>query len=392
MPKRRVLIVINELLRGGAQRIVADVAKGLDRAEYELSVLHLKSHRNFGAAPTLEEEIRATGTHVLSLEGAPRASLREFFALVALMRREKPDIVHTFLPYAGTLGRIAARLAGVPCVISTQCNTRVAYGFFGFWADRLTLVFASAWVAASRGIELTYARDAATFSAQLWKEGRRHFTVAAGVDLPAFDARVAATSKEEKRREIGVPSNVPLVMMTARLLNWKGPTDVVEAVERIPNAHLALIGWGPLEGALRSYAEIHGFPERLHVLGARADIPELLAAADIYVQAHRRSADGTIWMGPNTAQMEACAAKVPSVSTKVPLIEDLIEDGVTGKLAAPNDAADIRRAIRELLADPEAAARLVARARARVEERFSTESMVRTHEMLYIRLTDSYKQ
>ena len=59
-------------------------------------------------------------------------------------------------------------------------------------------------------------------------------------------------------------------------------------------------------------------------------MPELLKTADVYIQAHSRATDGSIWMGPNTSQMEACAASIPSVSTAVPLIESLIEDGVTG--------------------------------------------------------------
>jgi glycosyltransferase involved in cell wall biosynthesis len=381
----RVCIVVNELLRGGAQRIVSDLACGVDKENILITVVYLKSHANFAAdAATVERELHTAGVRVVSIAGGRHFSFAEFVRLVVFLRRERFDIVHTYLPYAGILGRCAARLARVPHILSTQCNVRVAYDFKGYWLDRLTLPLAHAWTAAAEGIELEYGGSVSVFSEQVWKQGRRHVTVVAGVDLPVFDARIAAVHTDTKRMEVGIPVDVPLVMMVARLIPWKGPLDLVAAMRYLsPTVHLALVGWGPLKDELFALAQHEGYVDRIHLLGARSDVPELLKTADVYVQAHNRSPSGEIWKGPNTSQMEACAAGIPSVSTAVPLIESLIENEKTGILARYNDPKDLARAIQYLLDNPETAAVYAHAARTRVEDYFSVAAMIRAYSALY---------
>ena len=179
-------------------------------------------------------------------------------------------------------------------------------------------------------------------------------------------------------------------MMCARLISWKGPDDLVEAVNYLPkNVHAVLVGWGPLEQRLRSISKKGGFKNRLHLLGSRNDVPELLNIADVYAQTHKYSKKGDIWIGPNTSQMEACAAGVPSVSTKVPLIESLIEDKVTGLLAEPNNPRDIARSVRYLIDNPQKAEGYAREARRRVESKYSIGAMIAAHEGLYKALTDA---
>lgn len=383
----KVIILVNELLRGGAQRIIWDIARDLDKRRFSVTVVYLKSHKNFGPdAATLEKEFQQAGIRVVSMDGAQRFSFPDLLKLIRFLRSEKPDIVHTFLPYAGMLGRVAARIARIPHIVSTQCNVRVAYDFWRYWIDRVTLVLAHAWTGATEGIELEYGGSTAPFSHDSWALGRRHFSIPAGVDLPTFDARVAACDKNVKRAEIGIPNDVPIVMMTARLISWKGPTDLIEAMQYVPQAHLILIGWGPLLEGLAQQARDNGCAERVHLLGARKDVVELLTTADVYVQAHKRSPNGDIWAGPNLSQVEACAARTPSVSTRVPLIESLIEDGVTGKLAEPNDPRSLASAINWVLDHLNEAHAMALAARERVRERYTTEHMIQQYTDLYLSL------
>lgn len=205
------------------------------------------------------------------------------------------------------------------------------------------------WTGATEGIELLYGGSVSKFSKSIWEEGRRHFTVVAGVDLSVFDGRVLSTDRNEKRQEVGIPQEAKLAMMISRMISWKGHTDLVSAMKFLPQyVHLALVGWGLLENELKTSPQGRDYREN-SFLGARSDVPELLKTADVYIQAHSRATDGSIWMGPNTSQMEACAASIPSVSTAVPLIESLIEDGVTGVLAEPNNPKDLARAIAWIL-------------------------------------------
>ncbi len=364
---------------------LSDLACGIDRSEYAITVVYLKSHANFAAdAATVERELHEAGIRVVAMNGPKRFTPGDLWKLVRFLRAEKPDIVHTFLPYAGVVGRVAARVARVPHILTTQCNVRVAYNFTGYWLDRLTLPLAHAWIAAAEGIELEYGGSVAVFTPEAWSAGRRHYTIVAGVDLPRFDERLARADRNAKRAEVGIPSDAPLVLMVARLIPWKGPVDLVDAMQFLPvDAHLALVGWGHLHDELAAQAVALGCASRVHLLGARSDVPELLKMADVYVQAHNRSPSGEIWKGPNTSQMEACAAGVPSVSTNVPLIESLIEEGKTGALARYNDPQDLARAIRSLLDDPVRARSLAAAARIRVEERFSIVAMVAAYARIY---------
>ena len=202
--------------------------------------------------------------------------------------------------------------------------------------------------------------------------------------LSGFDARIISTDRRSVRTSLGLRKNQIGVLTIARLISWKGLEDLIRAVAFLPNnVQLYIVGWGPIEHQLRSLAKNEGVVDRVHFLLSRSDVPELLAASDLYVQAHRYASDGRVWEGPNTSQMEACAALLPSVSTAVPRIERLIEDGLTGVLAEPNNPRDLARAIDSLIKDPSWAFALAKAARGRVEECYSTDIMARNYQLLY---------
>lgn len=383
--KIRVLILVNELLRGGAQRIVADLACNFDLNKFEVSVVYLKSHKVFGSnQETLIGEFKDAGIQVTSLEGKQKFSFGEVWHLYKFIRQVKPDILHTFLPYSGVVGRIIGRLARVPIIIATQCNLPVAYDKRTYWIDRLTLFLATAWIGANEGIEISYGKSSSKFSVEKWKKGRRHFTIVAGVNLPHFDKCLKEINANNERAKLGIPGDATTVMMIARLIAWKGHDDLINSMQYLPkNIHLVLIGWGPMDESLQKLVCDLKIQERVHFLGARSDIMELLSMADIYAQTHKYNKEGNIWIGPNTSQMSGCAARIPSISTSVPMIELLIENEVTGVLAEPNNPKDIARAIQYLLDNPKEAHLFAQAARSRVEERYSVTAMVRSHQDLY---------
>lgn len=381
--KTKIFLVVNETLRGGGQRIVIDEARRINPAVYEVAIVQLKSNSAF-TAENLDTELAAANVRVIDLGGTPGTTMRDAARLFRLLRKERPHIVHTFLPYAGVIGRVVARFAGVPRIFSTQCNLRVAYSWAWFALDAMTLPLAHAWVAVTEGIERSYASSALRFSTAAWHAGRRHFTICAGVDLASFDVKVAAASRDEVRASLGIAPDEVMVIMVARLIPWKGHEDLVASMSYLPkNYHVVIVGWGPLEATLQEDAVSRGVAARLHILGARNDVPALLKASDVFAATHNRGVDGTVWMGANIAQMEACAAGVPSMSTDIPYITELIEDKVTGLIARCNDPEDIARAITTLGAEKATAAQYAQVARLRVEERYSMASMMMAYETLY---------
>ncbi len=383
MPK--VFIIVNELLRGGAQRIILDLAKSIPRDQFALHIVMCKSKDSFpNDVSSLQDEFAKIDIPVISLEGGKRFSFAEFRRLVRLLKKEKPDIVHTFLPYAGTMGRIAAKLAGVRCVISTKCNLPVAYSKKVYWLDKLTLWLADTWIGATEGIELHYGKSSKRFSQKLWNAGRRHFTIVAGVDTTTLQGVQNAIDYTAKRAQIDVPSDATMIFTTARLISWKGINYAIDALHKLDaNTHLVIAGWGPQEAELREQANTLGLTDRVHFLGSRDDIYELLAVADIYVQTFATMPDGKLWVGPNTSLIEGAASGIPVVCTHVPLIEQLIEDGITGKLADVNSAESLAQAITWCTDHPKQAQGLARAAQQRVHEKYSITAMSTQTQQLY---------
>lgn len=376
---RTIGVVINDLFRGGAQRIVADLVLHGNANKYRYDIYHFNATESGSGDSTWEKALSEAGARIIHIKTTNGFSaIRQ---LVQHLRASRPLLVLTYLPYASILGRIAALLARLP-VISVQCNLPFTYPLRIRLLDALTLPLTSAWVGATSGIEAAYGGTAKRFSPAAWEEGRRHFTIYGAVDVDAVAAAAARVDRRTKRQELNVPLGVPLLMMTARLVSWKGHADLIDAMPFIPQAHVLLIGWGTLEESLRDRAHERGVSDRVHFLLQRPDVYELLGIADCYVQTHQME-NGRIWMGPNLSQIEACAAGVPSVSTAVPFIEELIEEGKTGYLARINDPEDLARAIRDALHNTEESRTMATAAAGRVRAHFSTAAMVASYEGIY---------
>ncbi|KKW19331.1 MAG: Glycosyl transferase, group 1, partial [Parcubacteria group bacterium GW2011_GWA2_51_10] len=336
---------------------------------------------------TLRADIKKAGARIVDVSQNLRFSFSDARNLYSILRREKPDIVHTFLPYAGTIGRVVARLARVPRVVSTQGNIRVAYDFRGYWMDRITLPLAHVWTAAAESIELEYGGSVESFSEKLWRGGRRHFTIPAGVDCETIQNAISSVDRTKKRVELGIRENDVMILMTARLVSWKGHDELIDAAALLPErVHVCFAGWGERMEGLRKRARGLGIESRIHFLGARDDVYELLGASDIYAQVFSRTREGRMWMGPNTALMEGAAAGVPIVATHVPLIERLIEDGVSGKLANVNDPQSLAAGISWIIEHPSAAKEMARKAKELVRQRYSLSAMRRAYADLYTAL------
>jgi len=248
----------------------------------------------------------------------------------------------------------------------------------------LTLPLATTWTGTTEGIEQSYGGSVAYFSEELWQSGRRHFSIPGGVEPDKIRTAVTATDRVAKRQNLGLKVNDVVILMVARLISWKGHRYAIAAMPHLPeNTHLLFVGWGPIAEELQQQAIKLEVADRVHLLGARSDVYELLAVADIYLQTHSIESNGKMWMGPNLYQVEAAAVGVPAVSTAVPLVEYLVEDGVTGTLAKPNNGVDIARAIRWVIDHPEESRIRATAAVIRVGERYTLAHMVDQYERLY---------
>ena len=148
------------------------------------------------------------------------------------------------------------------------------------------------------------------------------------------------------------------------------------------NIHLVLIGDGVMKQSLEAQVRSLDIEGRVHFLGTRSDVFEILAISDIYVQAHRIEKD-KVWVGRNSAQTEAAAIGLPSISTNVPLIEEFIQDGVNGKIVESNNPEMMAQAIKWFLDNPEETKQIAKKLQVEATKGFSIERAVSLHEQLY---------
>jgi glycosyltransferase involved in cell wall biosynthesis len=201
-----------------------------------------------------------------------------------------------------------------------------------------------------------------------------------GVDLAEGRAAPGAAERRAVRRELGVAQGAPVVATVSLLRPGKGLEVLLAAAPAVlaahPRARFAVVGDGPARAELEAGAAAGGVGEAVAWTGFRRDVPALLAAADLFVLP---SLDDAF----PTAILEAMAAGLPVVATRAGGIPEIVDDGATGLLVPPGDAAALARAISTLLADPAARKSLGEAGRRRAGERFSTAAWLGRLERVY---------
>jgi glycosyltransferase involved in cell wall biosynthesis len=298
-----------------------------------------------------------------------------FLYLAGLCFRERFDLVATHTSKGGFVGRLAARVAGMPHIVHH------AHGFsynkvLGPLARKF-FVGLERFAARAGDFIISVNDQHRAMAVELGvAEAARISTVHNGVDFtPHRRANGAAA-----RKKLGFPETDLLVGTTGRLAPQKGFVYLVRAMPHIlaslPSARLIVVGEGPLEEELKQEARQSGVADRVHFLGFRHDVPELLAAFDVY-------ALPSLWEGLSISLIEALAAGKPIVATSIDGNAEAIEHMKTGLMVPPADPAALAEGIRTLLADRDLAAALARPPRRSAEVRFSIERMVEQNLAVY---------
>lgn len=370
--KIRVLEVLASLRRAGAERVAVSLAGGLDPDRFETEVVSLYGAYASGFEPVLEEQHIPT-RHLGKWHGLdPRMYPR----LAGAYRSFRPAIVHThsyLLRYtwpAGWAGGLAGSGPAAGRMVHTVHNlARKEVDWLGRAIHRLAFRSGVIPVAVSGEVARSF-REVYGFEPA---------TIPNGVDTDSFHRPQA---RQPWRRAQGFSDEDSLVVSVARLEPQKNPLGLIESFARAlrdhPRWHLLMAGDGSLREAAREVARVSGMAERVHFLGARDDVAEVLAASDVFVLASH-------WEGNPMSVMEAMAAGLPVVATAVGGVPELVEDGVTGLLAAPGNVQALAAALTALAANPQRRQELAAAARGRAA-RFSLGAMVSAYAELFERV------
>jgi glycosyltransferase involved in cell wall biosynthesis/SAM-dependent methyltransferase len=370
----RVVRVIARLNVGGPALHAVLATAGL-RPEFDTTLAVGRVAKGEAEAADLLARFRVAPVRVPGLGRAlsPFDDLRAFAALLALMRRVRPDIVHTHTAKAGALGRIAARVARVPRVVHTF-HGHVFDGYFGTAGSR-----------AAVAVERLLARLADRVVAVSDEVGRdlseryrvvpRAKLAVVPVGLPLAEFLACDAHRGALRRELSLPASAPLVVLVGRLVAVKEPHLALDAwrlVRRdVPDATLVVVGDGDLAVPLRARRE-----PGVVFLGWRRDLATILADADLALLTSRNE-------GTPVALVEAAAAGVPAVATRVGGVPSVVLDGATGVLVPPGDASALASAVVSLLRDPARRRAMGDAARARAIERFGDARLLADLRALY---------
>lgn len=381
----RVLHVITNLELAGAQSSVAAICGGLSAAGIEVHLaFSSRGGRTRGSERSLVQAVHSSGTTVHDITQLrrgidPRHDVRALAALVALIRRVRPEIVHTHASKAGVLGRLAGRIAGVSTIIHTVRG-------WSFYAARSRPLQALA-VACER-VAAVRTDAMIAVSSSLADDGRarqigdpaRYRVIRSGIELARF---AASRDHRAARTALGISPAVPVVGSVMALTAAKAPLDVVEVVRRVvdrrPEVVFVVVGYGPLAPALERAARRAGVSAHLKLVGMHEEVADVYPAFDVLLSTSR-------WEGLPRVAVEAIAAGIPVVATDVGGCSEVVLEGRTGYLAQCGDIDTLASRVLDALGDEGLRARVAAAAPS-VLAGFDLAEVISQHLALYAEVT-----
>src|SRR5712692_2946369 len=351
---------------GGAEEMVLNLVRRLPpRFEPMVCCIH--------EAGPIGDEIRRTGTPVSVLGLEP--GLRRPWAVAGIrryLRETAPHIVHTFLLTASLYGRLAAILERVPIVIGTEMNIYERKRRHHAIAERLLMAGTDRVVVSAESVRRFYVR-------QVHADPAKVDVIYNAVDFSQAEPTLARSAV---RASLGLSDTAPVVGVIARLTEQKGHRVLFDALASQPelaDVHVIVIGDGDLRQTLEARAATLSIASRVHFLGTRRDLGNLLGAMDVFVMP-------SLWEGLPLSLVLAMAASRPVVATAVAGIPEVVDEGRTGLLVPAGDAQALGAALARLFADAPLRARLGRDARQSVLPRFGVDRYVDSVAALYDRL------
>ena len=366
--RARVVYLAHTFSVGGAEEMVLNLVRHLPpRFEPMACCIH-------DAGP-IGEEIRRTGTPLAVLGLNP--GLRRPFdvsGIRAYLRETRPQIVHTFLLTASLYGRLAAILEHVPIVIGTEVNIYQRKKKHHAIAERLLMAGTDRVVVSAESVRDFYID-------QVHADPAKVEVIYNAVD---FEQARATMPRAAMRAALGVPDAVQVAGVIARLTEQKGHRFLFEAMAVTPalsRLHLLVIGGGDLQADLVACVAALGIAARVHFLGPRRDLGDLLGAMDLFVMP-------SLWEGLPLSLVLAMGAGLPSVATAVAGIPEVVDHDRTGLLVPAADAPALGAALARIVTDAALRDRLGAAGRASVRPRFGVDRYVESIARLYDRLLE----
>jgi glycosyltransferase involved in cell wall biosynthesis len=369
MRRIKTLYTVAFMEVGGSQTHLLQVLRLIDRSRFEPMLCCLTGEGAFLDAA------RDTGVPVL--DGGMRSGFQLHQTLLAarrlasVLRRERVDVVHNYLLRANIVGTIAARLARVPAVLASKRGCHERRG------TELAGAKLSNWLADRVTANAEAVRDFVHDNEGCSKD--KIVVIPSGVDTDRF--RPLASGDYKAR--LGLSPDRPVVGVVTRMRVRKGVEEFLRAMElvreRFPGTQAAIVGEVTLDAELQGLVDASGLGEDLHLLGRRADMPEVFAAFDMFVLSSHDE-------GMSNAILEAMSMELPVVATDVGGTGEVVRHQESGLLVPAKEPVPLAEAMAEILSDPARGQAMGRLGRQIVVDGFSARSMVLQMESLYVTL------
>ena len=359
MQKLKVLHIITRFDKGGSAENTLLTILGIDKKKFNVILVkgstyesRMSREEHASVISDLENAqlkgIKIINNPFLLRRINPIYDLLAFFYLYIFLIKEKPTIVHTHSSKAGLLGRLAAKLAGVPIIIHTP-HGHIFFGYFGSFKTKIFIILEKL---ASRITDIIVAltnREKEDHIRLRIANKDKFIVIPSGVELNKFK-EVPYNEKQNLKRELGIPENALIIGTVGRLEPVKGPEFLIEAAKYIipkhPNTYFLFAGDGHLKKNLEKKASDLGIKNNIIFLGWRNDIAKIISVYDIFVLPSLNEGMGRVLV-------EAMALGKPIVASNAGGIPDLVTHGKNGFLVPPKDPRELANYIQILLEDGE---------------------------------------
>jgi glycosyltransferase involved in cell wall biosynthesis/O-antigen ligase len=372
--KVRVAIITTTTKKEGPGNMLVTMLQHIDRTKVEPIVITILSGGYW------DTWYRKEGIKRVTIGMFKPLDLLAPLVLWFVLKKIKPDLVHTQLLRGDVYGRWAAIRAGIPYISVVhnmdQWKRSGSLGHrFSSWFDAQGLQQAAGIVAVSRAVK----EDTAE------RQGIDPDCISVipnAVDAKAYQYPLSVQEEKTLRAELNIPETAKIVGTVARLVAQKAPDVWVRAaaeiIQRRPDTYFIWIDVGPLKAETEALIKQLGLEKHFRMLGRRLDIPRLLALMDVFMLS-------SLFEGLPMALLEAMAAGKACVVTSVSGIPELVLDGQTGLLVPPNDPKALAAAVEKVLSSDELQKKLGGNARALIEQKYHAQGMGQLYQTLYLR-------
>ncbi len=365
----RVLHIIANFSVGGAEMHLLYLVEGLLKSgEFNVDVAYLRERPD--DARSLVPDFQRLGVQPVDLKMGPVGDLRVAVRLHSLLGRVRPALVHTHLLPAHLFGIPVSRLRGVPVVSTVHGIERHFFRPIRRRAYRALLNRARVVIGISEAVKQAVVDQVGVPDEK--------------VAVIPYGFPIGDTGAASSRGALSQDGQAPLIVTVGRVDEAKGHRYLLEAMMGVrsvyASARAVIVGHdGGLMSALRAQSTRMGLDDCVTFTGFRDDVPQILAGADVFVFPSLTEGFGLVLL-------EAMAAGLPVVASRVGGIKDVVFDGETGLLVPPADSRALSDAIIHVLRDPAKARRMGEQGRARLLKTFTVERMVESTQVVYRRM------